>query len=140
MTEFTNMAEGKEFDPEKLAPFYHEMCKDILAEKKRIGGRWAVAQAVPTRQLRDQIRKDLGSQCIFITLSLSAETNRKRVEARHSEGDETFKKMIIEMLNNMFKMYEPAQEGEENAINVVIGPDMSKDDVVKEILKKVQDF
>ena len=89
------MAEGKEFIPEKLAPFYHEMCKDILAEKKRIGGRWAVAQAVPTRQLRDQIRKDLGSQCIFITLSLSAETNRKRVEARHSEGDETFKKMII---------------------------------------------
>ena len=44
------------------------------------------------------------------------------------------------MLNNMFKMYEPAEEDEENAINVVIGPEMSKDDVVKEILSKVQAF
>ena len=47
---------------------------------------------------------------------------------------------FIEMLNNMFKMYEPAEEDEENAINVVIGPEMSKDDVVKEILNKVQAF
>ena len=47
---------------------------------------------------------------------------------------------ILEMLNNMFKMYEPAEEDEENAINVVIGPEMSKDDVVKEILNKVQAF
>ena len=100
MTEFTNLAEGKPFNTEKIAPFYHEMCKDILAEKKRIGGQWAVAQAVPTRKLRDQIRKDLGAECIFITLSLSAETNRKRVEARHSEGDETFKKMIIGKLGS----------------------------------------
>ena len=44
------------------------------------------------------------------------------------------------MLNNMFKMYEPAEEDEENAINVVIGPEMSKDDVVKEILNKVQAY
>ena len=47
---------------------------------------------------------------------------------------------FIEMLNNMFKMYEPAEEDEENAINIVIGPEMSKDDVVKEILNKVQAF
>ena len=48
--------------------------------------------------------------------------------------------VFLEMLNNMFKMYEPAEEDEENAINVVIGPEMSKDDVVKEILNKVQAF
>ena len=138
MSEFTNLSEGKPINSAKIKPFYHEMCKDILAEKNRIGGKWAVAQAVPTRELRDEIRKDLGPQCIFITLSLSAETNMKRVEARHSDGDEAFKKMICEWLNNMFKAYEPAQPDEENAINIVIGPEMSKDDVIKEILKRVE--
>ena len=140
MSEFTNLSEGKPCNVTKIAPFYHEMCKDILSEKKRIGGNWAVAQAVPTRELRDEIKKDLWPQCIFVTLSLSAETNMKRVEARHSDGDEAFKKSVCEWLNNMFAAYEPAQPDEENAINIEIGPDMSKDDVIKEILKKVEVF
>ena len=37
-------------------------------EKKRIGGDWVVAQAVPTRKLRDVIRKNFGDDKVFFFL------------------------------------------------------------------------
>ena len=35
------------------------MAKDIKKQWKRLGGKWAVCQAVFTRKLRDQIREDM---------------------------------------------------------------------------------
>lgn len=35
---------------------YAEMCKDILRERKRMGGDWAIATALIDRQIRDYIR------------------------------------------------------------------------------------
>ena len=52
------------------------MALDILAQKKRIGGTWAVAMAVTNRRMRDNIREVLGNQVIFVTLTLSEEANR----------------------------------------------------------------
>ena len=47
---------GKEFEFENLKEFYGCMCDDILSERKRIGGDWAVAGVAFTREVRDFIR------------------------------------------------------------------------------------
>ena len=35
---------------------YAELCKDILRERKRMGGDWAIATALIDRQIRDYVR------------------------------------------------------------------------------------
>ena len=140
MLEYYKFAEGKMIDEELINACYVEMAKDILREKNRIGGSWAVAQAVPKQSMRDTIRKVLGDQCIFVILSLSSDTNAKRIGVRHAEMDEASKKAVQDAMNNMHQLYEVAGENEENAVNVEIGPDMDKYQVAKEILQKVQKY
>ena len=48
--------------------FYKYMSNSISYEKKRIGGDWVAAQAVPTRKLRDVIRKNFGDDKVFFFL------------------------------------------------------------------------
>ena len=140
LLEFPKFAENKPYDEELMTDWYIEMAKDILKEKSKVGGSWAVSQAVPKQCMRDSIKKVLGDQCIFVVLSLSAETNAKRVKARHAEMDEASQKSLIEWMSNMYQLYEIAGENEENAVNVEIGPDMDKHQVAKEILQKVQKY
>ena len=64
------------------------MAKNVRQEKDRISGNWVVAQAVPTREMRDCIKEILGPEAIFVTLTLSEEPQKERVKARHSVGDE----------------------------------------------------
>merc|ERR1719189_3068624 len=129
------MFEGKEYDFESVANWYTFMCKDIAREQKRIGGDFAVAQAVPTRKIRDHIRKEMGSNLIFVVLHMSKEDQMTRIRNRH--GDET---MFIDMLANSYKVFEPATQDEPNAIAVDITKDMSRDDVVNKILEMVKDY
>ena len=50
-------------DKEKLFPlivdFYREMAKNVKNQWKRLGGKFAVCQAVATRKQRDQIREEM---------------------------------------------------------------------------------
>ena len=46
------------------------MAECLKYERQRIGGDWVVAQAVPSRNMRDVIRKVLGNDLIFIILRL----------------------------------------------------------------------
>ena len=57
----------------------HEMALDIGKQHKRLGGKWAIAQAVFNRSQRDQIKKDLGPDLNFIVLNLTRECQLKRV-------------------------------------------------------------
>jgi len=138
--EFPKFAEGKEFDRKLMEKWYTEMAKDILKEKKKIGGSWVAAQAVPHRSHREVIRKVLGDQCIFVILKLSEETNAARLESRHADMDEETRKTMTDLMNGMHKMYEPAGEDEDNAVDVEIGPDMDRDAVAKAVLEKVQKY
>ena len=47
---------GEEFNSDILREFYTAMCDDILRERKRIGGDWAIAAVTMTREMRDHIR------------------------------------------------------------------------------------
>ena len=130
MKDFLAMVDGKEFEKKNVDGFYTAMCKDIAAEKKRMGGDWVVAFSVPTKALRDHIRKQLGPELIFVVLNMTKEDQMKRITARHGEGSG-----FNEWLTKLYDLYEPATKDEENAIDVVVTSDMSREDVIQKILE-----
>ena len=70
---------------EKIMPMLHEMALDVSRQRKRLGGKFAIAQAVFSRAQRDQIKRDLGSDLIFVVMNLTKECQHKRVTGRHGD-------------------------------------------------------
>ena len=126
------MCQGMKYDIEKVCNLYKSMCLDIAKEQRRIGGNWAVAQAVPTRALRDHIRSQMGKNLIFIVLHTSKEDQMSRLRARHGD-DET----LLKQLANIFDAFEPAGDGEPNTIHIEVTKDMSRDNVVEKVIRSV---
>ena len=135
MNDFMGLTEGGDYDIERLCKFYSWMCEDIAREQKRIGGDWAIAQAVPTREIRERIREKLGPNLLFVVLHMSKEDQAARIKSRH--GDE---ESFVEMLTKMYDLYETAAEDEPNAITVTISKDMTRDEVVEKIQKDVKEY
>ena len=122
-------------DWNNIKPWMEAMSKDIHAQKKRMGGNFAVAHSVTSQDMRDLIRSIL-PDCIFITLSLTEETQAIRVKERHGDGPGT--EAISEMLAKMYKLYEGPGEGEKNTYNVDITENMSPKDVLNKVLEVLQ--
>ena len=53
---FMKMFKGEDYEKDIMKEYYSGMCDDILRERKRIGGDWAIAAVTLTRELRDHIR------------------------------------------------------------------------------------
>ena len=53
---FAPLMSGAEYDKSVIVEFYKMMCQDILDQKKRIGGTWAVATVPFIREIRDVMR------------------------------------------------------------------------------------
>ena len=53
---FMNLFGGRDFDMDILKKFYTFECEEILKERKRIGGDWAVATVALSCEIRDHIR------------------------------------------------------------------------------------
>ena len=121
---------GEEVDWEKIKPFYTSMATDVAAQKKRIGGNFSIAEAVPSRAFRDHIRQTI-PDCIFITLTMAKEAQIKRLKARH--GDDMSEGML-EVLSNIHELYELPGVNETNTFNVDINDDMKPQDVMKKVL------
>ena len=109
------------------------MCKHIKSEKSRLGGDWAVACGVPTKQLRDHIRTQLGPDLVFVILVMPEEDQKKRILARHGEESGS----INERQSRMYKLFEPAQKDESKTIDITIDIDMTREDVVHTIIDKI---
>ena len=110
---------------------YENMAKDISKQSKRLGGKMAVAQALYTRKQRDSMRKIIGPECVFIVLNMNRDCQKKRIMERHGDdmnGD------FLDLMLKRAEMYEPARADEENAYNVDITKDTSRDDLVQKIL------
>jgi len=107
-------------------------CIDINRQRVRLGGDWTVAFAVFSKAQRDVIRKALGNDVVFIILHLSEECTKKRLIDRHGEAANDGS--MEDMLGDFVKLYESAEEGEENAHNIMITEDMSPEDVTKKVL------
>ena len=131
---FMDITKGLDFAKAKY--MYEEMAKDILKEKQRIGGHWVVAQAVPTKALRDEITKILGQDVIHITLKLCKETQKKRLADRHGDADSG----IGDYFRLWHDIYELVDEQKEHGFTVEITSEMGPDDVVQVIWEKLKDF
>lgn len=119
-------------DMEKAEIFYTEMAKDILKEKKRIGGNWVVSQAVLTKECRDTISKTL-KDVIHITLNVEKDAQKKRLEGRHGSGNQGLGKYF----QLWYDLYELVDEKQENGFTVDVSVEMTPEDVAKAIIAKL---
>jgi len=132
---FMDFIEGREYDLEKVCGFYGAMSKDIANEQKRIGGDFVIAQAVPTRKIRDFIRKQMGENLIFVVLHMTKEDQMERIVKRHGDANEN----LIEKMTMCHNVFEPAEDDEKNAIHCLITKDMTRDEVVEKIVQLLKD-
>ena len=128
---FKSMCNGQDFDMSCLEAGYDEMCKDIIRERARIGGDWVIAHSAKTKSLRDYIRTKLGPDLTFVALDMNKELQKRRLEHRHgNRGEITYPDWV-------YNLFEPAQPHEKQLIEIVIDSEMSRDDVLQEIFKKI---
>ena len=88
---------------DEVLPLYTHLAEAVGLQKRRIGGNFVIAEAVPTRKMRDHIKKTL-PDCIFVTLTLSKEVQDKRCKSRHGDGEGA--EEILKMLTGLFELYE----------------------------------
>ena len=124
---------GKDFDV-LVKPLYQAMTDDIKKQKKRLGGDFAIAHAVATRVSRDFIRGELGDEVVFVVLNLTSECQVNRIKGRHGEEMEGG----VEMMGEMFKLYEEAGGDEPNAVNVIIEEKDTPQLVLEKVLKAIE--
>ena len=86
-------------------------------------------QSSQIRKGRQLCREILGPDAVFIVMNLTKSCQKKRIEARHGSDSG-----IHQMLTRVFDIYEPAGEDEDGAYNVTITEDMTRQDVLKEVL------
>ena len=58
---------------EDIQNFFFSLCDDIVTERKRLGGDWVLAFAIPDIASRDILRALLGPELVFVVLELSPE-------------------------------------------------------------------
>lgn len=114
---------------EILNQFYTLMCEDIDKQRRRMGGDWAVGQAVPFKAHRDLIRSKLGNDLVFVVLEMDNELKMERLRNRKGLGEN-----IIQYMVKIGEMFDPASQNEKNAIALNVTRDFSPVDVVEKIL------
>ena len=128
--EFFNAFQGEISEDfiEMSKPFYQIIAEDIVRQKKRLGGTFAVAQAVPVRKTREILRKFVGPDLVFIVMNLSEACQAQRLKQRHGEG------AAAESLTKMNAGFKPAQDDEEGAYNLLVNEGMSENDVMQRVV------
>ena len=115
-------------DEEKLRPIYKIMATDILRQKARLGGTFAVAHAVASRAMRDYFRSLMGPELVFIVLNMTKECQTQRMSERH--GDDVGEGWWLD-----YSKFQPAGVDEEKAYNITIEEGDSKQDVLNKVLE-----
>ena len=102
-----------EVSKEKLSreakPYYKAMATDIMNQKKRLGGSFAVAHAIATRTSREDLRGWMGPDLVFVVLNMTKECQIERIEERHGGA-------VGDVLEKLHALYEPAEEDEPNPL------------------------
>ena len=113
------------------------MAGDISRERKRVGGDWAVAHVLLTRELRDRMRGWLGQELIIVVLTMSSADRRERILQRHEGSTEA-----ADMMDTFERLMEPVGEDEPNTIEVKVKSSMTREMVVaiiEEEIKQLED-
>jgi len=120
---------------EDIGNFFFSLYDDIITERKRLGGNWVVAFAIPDIASRDILRSLLGPELVFVVLELSPELQASRLEGRHEDDKET-----AEQLEEIFKVYQPAEAGERAAISFRQSENTTIEENAKEVLLLVDQY
>ena len=88
-----------EVNVEDIGNFFSSLCDDIITERKRLGGNWVIAFAIPDIASRDILRSLLGPELVFVVLELSPELQAHYIfkKANH------FMKKIEEISRGVFQ-------------------------------------
>jgi len=121
---------GEEYNEKDLEESFQAMCEDIMRQKKRVGGDWAVACVLDYKKLRKLVRGWMGPQLQIVVLDMSLEEQMERVRKRHG-GDER----VADLAKAIYDLSEPAGEEEPNTIDLKVSLDMTPEDVVLKILE-----
>ena len=97
---------GKMFRKEELTledwdvmeKFSVVLSEDVQAQRRRIGGDWAVAGCLPYRRMRDMIRANLGPQLVIVSLVMEEEDARERISSRHQNNEAVVKGIMVSYL------------------------------------------
>ena len=114
---------------------YRSMAENIKSEKARIGGDWVVAQAVASKVLRDEIRKVLGPELIFVFLDVRKDTLSRRLKQRYGDNSSLFDTVF-----KLSNMYDGASPEESNSITITVDDTTTVEDVIKCIMQKVLQY
>ena len=69
------------------------MCEDSKKERLRIGGKWAIAGVLFTREMRDVVRECLGEDLVIVVLNIGDDDLKARLSKRHNGNVEELKKL-----------------------------------------------
>ena len=92
-----------------------------------------MAQAVPSRKLRDLIKSKLGPDLQFVVLNLDKDHQEERLKPRTVTFGE--KKKFVKSLIRM--KYEAADDDEENSFELKITREIELDAVVQKIMARL---
>ena len=124
------------------------MCEDIKQQRARLGGNWAVAALMDTKEFRAFARTKLPEvkhlkykitmdlhveQVVFVVLEMSLTDQAARLAARQP-GDEAGQAQ----LQAVYALCEPAGSGEEGAVSVTVQPGDTVQQVADRILELVK--
>ena len=127
--EWTKLMKGEE---DYKLEFYSFLTENILHERKRVRGDWVVAQAIPTRKLRDLIKAKLGHDLQFVVHKLDKDHQEERLKPRTSFGEKKFVKSLMRM------KYEAADNDKENSYKLKITREIETElDLRKQIVMAI---
>ena len=86
------LTDEEEKDVEK---YYQLLCQDITAERRRLGGDWAVAGFLNGKRERDLVRRFLGSDLVIVMLRLPESVIRERLVKRHGDDEDTLNYVLV---------------------------------------------
>ena len=130
---WADLMAGKDYDKELFHKYYQMMAMDISKEKKRIGGNWAVAHVLLSREIRDKMRRWLGEDLVIVIMTMSSADRRERILQRHAGSTQA-----ADMMDAFEKIMEPLGEDEPNTVEVKVGASMTREEVVELISKEIE--
>ena len=88
---------------EMFALMIPPLVDNVMQQRERLGGDWAVPLAIYSRSQRDILRKMIGGNLVIIVLNMTKECSRKRLDKRHAGTV-----FNMDMMDKLYKLYEPA--------------------------------
>ena len=109
------------------------MAEHIKSEKARIGGDWVISMSVALKEFRDEIRKILGPELIFVLLEVDKKCLEERLIGRHGEASN-----LVNVLLKVEEMHDSATSDEDNTITIKVNNALSQNDIVDIVLDKIK--